>query len=36
MPQRDVVNNRDWKRAFEDPILLPSGRTVVMDPQRIY
>jgi hypothetical protein len=29
MPQRDVVNDRAWKRAFEDPILLPSGRKLV-------
>ena len=29
MSQRDVVNNRGWKRAFEYPILLPSGLKLV-------
>jgi len=29
MPQRDVVNDRGWQRAFEDPILLPFSRKLV-------
>jgi hypothetical protein len=29
MPQRDVVNDRGWKREFEDPIPLPRGRQLV-------
>jgi len=29
MPQRDVVNDRGWKRRFDDPIPLPRGRQLV-------
>lgn len=29
MPQRDVVNDRGWKREFEDPIPLQRGRQLV-------
>jgi hypothetical protein len=32
MPQRDVVNDRGWKRAFEYPILLPKMPLELADP----
>jgi hypothetical protein len=29
MPKRHVVNDRGWKRPFDDPIPLPRGHQLV-------
>jgi hypothetical protein len=36
MPQRDVVNDRGWKREFEDPIALPRGELVTLEDAGTY